>query len=140
MIRRTRRRGANVIEFALTLPVFLLMIFGLIEFGYFFGRQAVLDVAILEGTRAGAIVDPATGADLEAIAEARIAEIASLMGGGSCSYDCIDQVVDLVLPDDDYALRELVCDARCDTPGLIGMVPLPDVVRSRGRQLLEWQR
>ena len=44
-------RGAEVIEFAIILPLLLLIIFGLIDFGFLFQRYIVLTNAAMEGAR-----------------------------------------------------------------------------------------
>ena len=54
---RRNRKGANAIEFGLTLPVFTMMLFGMIEYGYYFSKMAQVNVAISRGCREGAMVD-----------------------------------------------------------------------------------
>jgi Flp pilus assembly protein TadG len=44
-------RGATVVEFAMVLPMFLLLLFGIIEFGRYFFVQHTLQFATREGTR-----------------------------------------------------------------------------------------
>jgi len=139
-LSRNQRRGANAIEFALTLPVFMGITMGIIDFGYYFAAQAVLDAAVLEGTREGAITDPASGADLEAIGEARMHEIASLICGSDCSYNCNDQTVQYSSGGETHDIRELECEVTWTITPLVGFSPIPPVVSSKGRQLLEWQR
>jgi Flp pilus assembly protein TadG len=56
-MKRPRRhryeRGAAAVEFALVLPVLLLILFGIIEYGWVFTAQIVLTNAVSEGARAG---------------------------------------------------------------------------------------
>ena len=52
-----RRRGQAVVEFALVLPVFLLMLFGAIEFGRAYYTVHLLTNAAREGARMGALPD-----------------------------------------------------------------------------------
>jgi len=139
-LHRKHRRGANAIEFGLTLPVFMAIIMGIIDFGYYFAAQAILDAAVLEGTREGAITDPAGGGDLEAIAEAEIYNIASMICADECSYSCVDQVVNHNFGGDTFPIRELDCTVTWAITPLVGFSPIPATVSSRGRQLLEWQR
>jgi len=139
-MQRTKRRGANAIEFGLTMPVFFAMIMGVIDFGYYFGAQAILDAAVLEGTREGAITDPASGADLEQIGEDRMEQIASMICGSDCTYQCIDQTVTLNVAGDNEQVRELVCEVNWAMTPLVGFVPMPPNVNAKGRQILEWQR
>lgn len=48
-----RRRGANAIEFALVMPLFLAMLAGLVDYGWYFWREARLINGIREAVRAG---------------------------------------------------------------------------------------
>jgi hypothetical protein len=54
-------RGATIVEFAMVLPVFMLLLFGIIEFGRYFFVQHTLQFATREGTRlalvGGTLVD-----------------------------------------------------------------------------------
>jgi hypothetical protein len=55
-IRRSgqdRRRGAEILEAALVLPIVLLLVSGMVEFAYFFHLQHNLTSAAREGARAG---------------------------------------------------------------------------------------
>ena len=68
--------GQGLVEFALLVPVFLLILLGMLEFGFAFNHNMTLQYASREGARAGAAaadgtmndsscVDPDTG-DLRA--------------------------------------------------------------------------
>jgi TadE-like protein len=65
--------GQGLVEFALLVPVFLLILLGMLEFGFAFNHNMTLEYATREGARAGAAaangsmtdsscVDPGTGA------------------------------------------------------------------------------
>jgi Flp pilus assembly protein TadG len=60
--RRTakRRRGTAVVEFALVAPLFILLVFGILEYGRMVMVQQILTNATREGARA-AVLDGATG-------------------------------------------------------------------------------
>lgn len=68
--RRSRRgRGQALVEFALVIPVFLLVLFGLIDVGRFVYLNSTLSQAAREGARLGSVeasyrgsADPACGA------------------------------------------------------------------------------
>lgn len=66
-IRRTlrRRRGAAAVEFAIVLPLFILMIVGILEFGRMIMVQNVLTNAAREGARL-ACIDGSTEATVQA--------------------------------------------------------------------------
>jgi Flp pilus assembly protein TadG len=53
--RSTKCRGASAIEFAIVLPLLLLIIFGTIEFGFLLYNKQVLTNASREGARAGIV-------------------------------------------------------------------------------------
>lgn len=63
------QRGVAAVEFALLLPVLIMVLFGIIEFGIALSRQQVLDTASREGARLGirqAVPRP-TAADIRAL-------------------------------------------------------------------------
>ena len=55
--QKTRRSesGASAVEFALLLPVLMMILFGIIEFGLALYRQAILTNASREGARLGIV-------------------------------------------------------------------------------------
>lgn len=55
--RRRSERGASIVEFALILPVFALLLFGLIDFGMVFGGYITLENQVNAAARAVAIGD-----------------------------------------------------------------------------------
>ena len=56
--RSRRERGASVVELAITLPVLLVVIGGLVDFGRAFSAQVILSNAAREGVRAAAVSRP----------------------------------------------------------------------------------
>ena len=61
---RKQRQGAAVVEFAVVAPVFVLLVFGMIEFGRAVMVQQVLVNASREGARQ-AVLDGSTVAEIE---------------------------------------------------------------------------
>lgn len=61
--RSKTRAGAAAVEFALVVPIFLLLVFGIIEFGRAIMVQQILVNASREGARQ-AVLDGATSADV----------------------------------------------------------------------------
>jgi Flp pilus assembly protein TadG len=86
LVRRYRRRdggderGAAMVEFALVLPLLLVLVFGIVDFGRAFQSWITLTNAAREGARLGA-----TGAKASDIC-ARVTTTAAL-AGVSCSVD-----------------------------------------------------
>ncbi|HHY30590.1 MAG TPA: pilus assembly protein, partial [Syntrophaceticus sp.] len=54
-------RGQALLEFALVLPILLLFVFGIIEFGIIFFDNLVITQAVREGARVGVV----GGSDVE---------------------------------------------------------------------------
>lgn len=50
---RQRERGQSLVEFAVALPVFMLLLFGMLEFGLAFNQHLTLEYATREGARVG---------------------------------------------------------------------------------------
>ena len=72
-MRRLRRRvrperGAELIEFALTLPLLLLLVLGIIEFGFLFQEYEVVTNSAREGARLAALIPSAGYTTAEATA------------------------------------------------------------------------
>jgi len=63
-------RGAELIEFALTLPLLLLLVLGIIEFGFLFQEYEVVTNAAREGARLGALIPSAGYTTTEAATRA----------------------------------------------------------------------
>ena len=67
-MRKLNERGAAAAEFALLLPVLLMILFGIIEFGMImYGREVVTNAA-REGARAGIVQGPPKRTEGEIIA------------------------------------------------------------------------
>lgn len=62
--RRREERGAAAVEFALVAPLLLLLVFGIISFGFMLSFRQTLSQAATEGARAAAVeLDPAKRTD-----------------------------------------------------------------------------
>ena len=82
---KTRSRGQSLVEYAMTVPVFLLILLGMLEFGFAFSHHLTMEYSTREGARTGAslangsaMVDCATIDDQVIFAVQRV-----LTGGGS---------------------------------------------------------
>ena len=83
MRRRKGRgqRGAAAVEFALVLPLFLLLGLGTIDFGYYFFVSEIVTNAAREGARAGSVYPP-NAASTDVTTEAENVAGNYLAGGG----------------------------------------------------------
>jgi len=77
-IRRARnaracRRGIASLEFVMILPILLLLLFGVMEYGWMLSKAAALNNAARDGARVGARAD-ATSADVTAAVAARMSD------------------------------------------------------------------
>lgn len=74
-IRRRRRgeRGASAVEFALILPIFLLLLFGIIDFGYMINRGSMINNAARDAAREASL--NGTKAQVETVAKDGTAQV-----------------------------------------------------------------
>jgi Flp pilus assembly protein TadG len=56
---RASDEGASALEFAIVVPVLMMLIFGMLEFGFMFQAQLAVTHAAREGARLAAVNDPA---------------------------------------------------------------------------------
>lgn len=135
----TPRRGSAAIEFALTLPIWIALIFALIDFGYLFYRFSSLDDAANVGCRDGAIVDPGDADQhigrVIARASDRMREVLAALGDVDCDT-CVFQAYTLGAPPQ----RSLVCVVTRDFDPLLGVYLGHRTLTTVQVARLEWQR
>lgn len=73
--RRDGEKGQNLVEFAMVVPIFLILVFAIVDFGMGFHAWITVTNAAREGARVGAV-----GADAATI-EARVIDSASSLIG-----------------------------------------------------------
>jgi Flp pilus assembly protein TadG len=76
---RAASRGAAAVEFALILPLLLLLVFGIINYGDMLSVRQSVSQAAAEGARAAA-VDPGSNVDKQAAALAAVADALEVHG------------------------------------------------------------
>jgi Flp pilus assembly protein TadG len=74
-------RGAAAVEFALVVPILLLLTFGIISFGFMLSFRQSVSQAAAEGARAAAVAPAA--ADRSAIARAAVAQVMGVTCGSA---------------------------------------------------------
>ena len=88
MVRRTLgadEQGAVAVELAILLPLLLLLLFGLVDFGRLFFVQIGLNSASIEGARASAL--GRSTADVTAIAQASAPRVPQMTGVAGAQID-----------------------------------------------------
>jgi Flp pilus assembly protein TadG len=87
MIRKIweRQGGQSLVEFALVLPVFLILLFGIVEFGLLLYNQHVITNASREGARYGIVVRAPrrSVAEIEAVVDSYCADHMLTFGSGT---------------------------------------------------------
>ena len=66
---RRARRGATALEFAVGMPIFILLVYGLFEVGRIFWAQSTLQYAVEEAARFTMVNSTASAADVQARVE-----------------------------------------------------------------------
>ena len=135
----TARRGASSIEFALILPVFLALLAGVLDYGWYLFQQAGLDAATQAGCRAGALVDPGEeGMDLAAAAAVAEGEIARSLAaeGRPCEGACTFEITPL----GEVPAQALACTAQREVAPLFGLSVRSRSLTARSVARFERQR
>ncbi len=132
-------RGAAMVEFALLLPVYLLLVFAILEYGWLMLSQASLGTAARDGCRQGAVVLPwvGSGSDgsidtAQSVIDARLAEL-----GLSCAQTTCEVTVAI---EGDRPDQALTCDITRDYGPIIGLLPTPGQLTTTASTWLEYQR
>lgn len=90
--RRRGERGAAAVEFALILPIFLMLLFGIIDFGYMINRSSMINNAARDGVRVASVngtkaqVEAAAEATLNGVPDATLAITCRKNSGSPCTY------------------------------------------------------
>lgn len=131
------RRGANAIEFALTLPFFVALMTGIIDYGYLFMIQSGLDSAVSLACREGSKVDPNRASPV-ATAQTELNNRSAYFCQGMCSSL---QATELSGAQWSVPNRTLQCTAIMLNPQpIVGLVPYPNNITAISYYRLEWQR
>lgn len=79
------QKGQALVEFALVVPLLLILVFGIIEFGMLWKSQQVLTDAAREGARSAVVADPD-------VSEADVYQVVydALDRGAVACEDCVD--------------------------------------------------
>lgn len=120
LTRRLRRQGANALEFALTLPVFVTITLGILDLGWLYYQQSALDGAVHQGCRFGALQDPGSNnVNLDTIIAATRDQINLAMSAGGSPCDGCTITVDNLYATPALSLR---CSVTNNYSSLVGIV------------------
>ncbi len=136
MFRSKDSRGAAAVEFALTLPLFLVLVFAILEYGWVMVSQHSLESAARAGCRAGAVVPPGSGSAADPSIDTAQTVIDSRIGP-SCEQVVCEVTVTI---DGDRPDQMLTCDLSRNYPPLIGLLPTPQILSASASMWLEFQR
>jgi Flp pilus assembly protein TadG len=107
--RLRSERGAELIEMAFVLPLLLLIVVGIIDFGFLFRELSVVTNAAREGARAGILPD--YGADQNVVdrvqqyMDASGVNVSCAIGGSSCNVNA--PVVSVASPSGTFQARNV---------------------------------
>jgi Flp pilus assembly protein TadG len=80
--QRRTNSGAAAVEFALVLPLFLAVMFGMLEYSWYFYQQFGVASAVREGARLGVTIDMDATPDPRAAAKTRTKAVLDTVGIG----------------------------------------------------------
>lgn len=111
-------RGANLVEFALVVPIFLLLVMGIIDFSIAFNDYNRVRSGVAEGARQGVVANFSAAGCAEADASSNLACITKERIG----LDAADTRIKVVLPEGTYTVGDplRVC-AMHDVDSITGM-------------------
>jgi Flp pilus assembly protein TadG len=118
--------GASALEFAIVAPVFFMLVFGILVYGYYFASISMLNHIAYEAARA--TVTGLSDDERNALAQARADELISAFGG-FIDADAID--VDAAADGD--GIYAVTVHYQFDALGLIGassLLPLPPMEKT----------
>ncbi len=122
--RRARRnfgRGAAAVEFALVLPLFCAVVFGIIDYGWYFYQRMSIAAAIRDGLRTGVTVSQTATSPNDYVTVATTRAKADLVGSA------IDPsaVTWTTATSSSYPTASLTLSATYTPKALINFVPFP---------------
>lgn len=139
-----RRRGAAAIEFALWLPVLMLFISAVVDWGVYMTTRVTVARAVMEGTRSGAaIFEPPNvppGSRILPRTIARTTQVFTDMGVPCGSPDCFQVTVCAVGqggPCKNPPVPAIVIEASLPYNPFFGFIPTPSNITERFEMAVE---
>lgn len=116
--RRNGQRGGAAVEFAIVLPIFCGVVFGIIDYGWFYYQRFTVAAAIRDGLRTGVTVSQTTG-DPSAVAIQRAKDN---MTNSGVPYDANMFSTSTT---GSYPTKALILTANYTFRPLVNFVPMP---------------
>ncbi len=134
----TSRKGANAIEFALTLPVFLAIVMATFEFGWMFFLRSTVIHAVRDGCRAGAVIPQNDVPSPQSVASSRMSDF--LLGYNiDCRSDS-DRCGISITTTGESPYETMDCELSIAYEPIIGIIPHPDQLGARSVVMYEVQK
>ncbi|HJN72576.1 MAG TPA: TadE family protein [Myxococcota bacterium] len=133
---KRNRRGANHIEFALVLPIFIAIILGMMEYSWAFFIRSAVTTSVRDGCRSGSVIHPDD--DYETVAVEAMRETLA-----EYQIDCADlstTCTEIITTSGMNPAESLECRLEVDYDPLIGYVPVPTDIAAESIVLFELQR
>ena len=133
MRRRHRQRGAAAVEFALVLPLFAALLFGVIEYGWIFYQRFNIAAAVRDGLRQGVTVSQSVTPDPRSVAISQTQADLTAAGISTGSITVNAQYSGAA------PTKVMTVSAVMPYHSLIGFVPVPQNLRYSMTMMLELQ-
>ena len=135
---RHGRRGGAAIEFAFVLPILILVVTGVVEWGRYINQELVVLHAVREGARMGSAMSDTTLEDeTETAAMLALSEerVRAVLADGGVESEASATVTTSVVEEDGLQLIRVEVEVGY-TP-LVGLVPAPESLRGDFAMMLE---
>jgi len=126
-----RRRGSTVIEFALTLPVIVVILAGILEYGWYLFQLSNVVHAVRDGTRIGVSVPLDDGPEIRAAVHAR--DVLNGLGVPCASGGCVVEAT--LQPATDVTVLKL--NIEVEYVPIIGLLPHPSQLRGNFTMMMQ---
>ena len=130
------RRGSSAIEFALTLPIIVAVLAGILEYGWYLFQLSNVVHALRDGTRIGVTVPASDETGTESRAEAHARAVMDGLGvpctdGGGCT------VVATAIPAGDIQTLRMAIEV--DYTPIVDLLPTPSQLRGTFTMMMQEQ-
>ena len=128
------RRGSHAVEFALLLPVFVMLVFGGVELLWYAVEVGKIQSALTAGCRGGA----ATGVNIFTDPFPRAAEYVSETVSKTSRFDCMAGDCDIIVSESDLSSPEVIwmdCTVHVHYESITNFIPgMPEEITAQSSQ------